>query len=240
DQLPSAWRQKLPLSQSQKELSSRRQQGTQAFTLKLPFVWRPELRSENLKPNGHQNHPFRESSSDANDAHNHHRSLAVCVASKDASLYPVPTPTLVAAAVPRLAPPIHFLPEETSMAALRLPPSPPAHWLTGHLPEFRRDMLGFFTRCAREQGDLVAIRLGPRRVHLASHPDFVEQVLVTENKKFGKSYVFELLRPMLGNGLLNSEGEFWLRQRRLMQPAFSRNNVNSFAGTIVSHTQRLL
>jgi cytochrome P450 len=108
------------------------------------------------------------------------------------------------------------------------------------LPDFRRDMLGFFTRCAREHGDFVAVRLGPRRVNLAFHPDFVEQVLVTENKKFGKSYVFELLRPMLGNGLLNSEGEFWLRQRRLMQPAFNKNSVNNYAGAIVSHTQRLL
>ena len=70
-------------------------------------------------------------------------------------------------------------------------------------------------------------------MHLVSHPDFVEQVLVTENRKFGKSYVFELLRPVLGNGLVNSEGEFWLRQRRLMQPAFSRNSVNNYAGIIV-------
>jgi cytochrome P450 len=126
------------------------------------------------------------------------------------------------------------------MAAHRLPPSPPGHRLLGHLPEFRRDMLGFFTRCAREYGDVVAMHLGPRLVHLASHPDFVEQVLVTENKQFGKSYVFELLRPMLGNGLVNSEGEFWLRQRRLMQPAFNKSSVNNYAGTIVAHTQRLL
>ncbi|HEY2826840.1 MAG TPA: cytochrome P450 [Pirellulales bacterium] len=126
------------------------------------------------------------------------------------------------------------------MAAQRLPPSPPGHWLLGNLPEFRRDMLGFFTRCAREYGDLVAIRLGPRKVHLAYHPDFVEQVLVTENRNFRKSYVFELLRPMLGNGLLNNEGESWLRQRRLMQPAFNKASVNNYAGTIVANTQQLL
>ncbi len=121
-----------------------------------------------------------------------------------------------------------------------LPPGVPGRWLLGNLPEFRRDMLGFFTRCAREFGDVVQMRFGPRLVHLVSHPDFVEQVLVTEHRKFGKSYVFELLRPVLGNGLLNSEGEFWLRQRRLIQPAFSRNSVNSYAGTIVSHTQQML
>jgi hypothetical protein len=67
------------------------------------------------------------------------------------------------------------------------PPRPPGHWLLGNLPEFRRDMLGFFTRCNRQYGDLVALRFGHRLVHLATHPDFVEQILVTENRKFGKS-----------------------------------------------------
>jgi len=126
------------------------------------------------------------------------------------------------------------------MPATNRPPSPPGHWLLGNLPEFRCDMLGFFARCAREYGDFVALKLGPRRVHLASHPDFVEQVLVTENRKFGKSYVFELLRPVLGNGLLNSEGDFWLRQRRLIQPAFSKSSVNTYAGSIIEYTRRLL
>ncbi len=120
------------------------------------------------------------------------------------------------------------------------PPGPKGHWLLGNLREFRRDLLGFFTRCAREYGDLVALKLGPRLVHLASHPDFVDQVLVSENRKFGKSYVFELLRPVLGNGLLNSEGEFWLRQRRLMQPAFSKASVNGYAEIILAQTVKAL
>jgi cytochrome P450 len=120
------------------------------------------------------------------------------------------------------------------------PPGPKGHWLLGNLPEFRRDLISFFTRCAREYGDLVSLWLGPRHVHLASHPDFVEQVLVTENRKFGKSYVFELLRPVLGNGLVNSEGEFWLRQRRLMQPAFSKASVNGYASIVTTQTAQAL
>src|SRR5215475_11401306 len=126
------------------------------------------------------------------------------------------------------------------MAAATQPPAAPGHWLLGNLPDFRKDMLGFFTRTARDVGDVVTMKLGTRRPFLISHPDFVEQVLVTENRKFGKSYVFELLRAMLGNGLLNSEGDFWLRQRRLMQPAFSRASVNSYAGAILDSTRRLI
>ena len=97
-------------------------------------------------------------------------------------------------------------------------------------------MLGFFTRCNRQFGDLVALRFGHRHVHLATHPDFVEQILVSDYRNFGKSYVFELLRPVLGNGLVNSEGAFWLRQRRLMQPAFSRSSVANYAPAIVDST----
>jgi cytochrome P450 len=120
------------------------------------------------------------------------------------------------------------------------PPTPPGHWFLGNLPDFRRDMLGFFTRCNRQYGDLVALRFGHRHVHLATHPDFVEQILVTEYRNFGKSYVFELLRPVLGNGLVNSEGAFWLRQRRLMQPAFSRASVANYAPAILDSTRRML
>jgi hypothetical protein len=63
-----------------------------------------------------------------------------------------------------------------------LPPAAPGRWLLGNLPEFRRDMLGFFTRTARDYGDVVRMRFGPRLVHLISHPDFVEQILVSEHR----------------------------------------------------------
>jgi hypothetical protein len=54
------------------------------------------------------------------------------------------------------------------------PPGPKGHWLLGHLPERRRDVLGFFSRCAREYGDVVALRVAWRRAYLVNHPDGVE------------------------------------------------------------------
>src|SRR5947209_5625904 len=102
------------------------------------------------------------------------------------------------------------------MITALFPPGPKGHWLLGCLPEFRRDMLGFYRRTAADFGDLAAFRLGNRRLMLASHPDLIEQVLVTDNRHYVKPYIYQFLRPVLGNGLLLSEGEFWLRQRRLM------------------------
>ncbi|MGE5190904.1 MAG: cytochrome P450 [Deltaproteobacteria bacterium] len=120
------------------------------------------------------------------------------------------------------------------------PPALPGHWLLGNLREFRQDMLGVYARCARECGDIASYRIGPRRLLFLSHPEYIEQVLVTENRKFIKHYALRLLKPTLGEGLLTSDGEFWLRQRRLMQPAFSKQRVESYGPIIVDYTQKML
>jgi cytochrome P450 len=120
------------------------------------------------------------------------------------------------------------------------PPGPKGHWLFGNLAEFRRDMLGFYGRCSRDYGDMVSFRLGHKRHVLVSHPRLIEEVLVTQNQKFGKHYALQFLRPVLGNGLLTSEGKFWLRQRRRMQPSFHRQRIEGYAPIVVTHAQRML
>jgi cytochrome P450 len=124
-----------------------------------------------------------------------------------------------------------------------MPPSPPgprAHPLWGHFGPFRSDALGFLVHCAAEYGDMASFRLGRRRIVLVSHPDLIEQVLVTDNRNFTKHFAFKLLRPTMGSGLLMSEGDFWRRQRRLMQPAFAPKRIEGYAGAMVEHTQRML
>lgn len=123
----------------------------------------------------------------------------------------------------------------------RLPKSSfPALWPFGHVREIRRDMLAYFTRCARECGDVALMRFGPRKVYLLSHPDHIEQVLLTRNRAYTKHYAFKFLRPLLGRGLLTAEGDHWLRQRRLMQPAFSRESLARYAGLMVEDAQQML
>jgi cytochrome P450 len=126
------------------------------------------------------------------------------------------------------------------MAALPFPPGPRGHFLFGNLSEFRKDFLDFLSRITREYGECVSFRIGLKRVVLVNRPDLIETVLVTESRNFIKHYVTRLLRPTLGNGLLMSEGDFWLRQRRLMQPAFNRNRVAAYGGIMVAFTERML
>lgn len=122
-----------------------------------------------------------------------------------------------------------------------LPPGPRGHFLTGCLAEFRRDILGFYSRMAREYGDVATFILARRRLILINHPDLIEQVLVTQAKNYGKlTYVLQLIMPIVGTGLLTSEGDLWLRQRRLIQPAFAKQRLAGYAEPIVAYTQRML
>src|SRR5262245_2388322 len=109
-----------------------------------------------------------------------------------------------------------------------LPAGPRGHVLLGSLPEFRRDVLGFLTDCARRYGDVVPIRVPRRRLVLLSHPDLVEEVLTEHARRTTKTTLLRQLRAILGDGLLLSEGDTWLRQRRLMQPAFHRQRIAAY------------
>lgn len=121
------------------------------------------------------------------------------------------------------------------------PPGPPAHLLVGNLPEFGADLLGFFTQCARDYGDVVGLRLGTRRAYLLNHPGHVEQVFVKDNRNFVKhTWFWRHVPAIFGQGLLTSEGDVWLRQRRLMQPAFHRERIAAYGRVMVDYTERML
>jgi cytochrome P450 len=128
----------------------------------------------------------------------------------------------------------------THTPAAKRPPGPRGHWLGGHLPDFRRGRLDFFTRCARDYGDFVSLRFGPKRILLVSDPEAIDYVLSTGSRHFSKHFALRLNPIILGNGLLTSEGDFWLRQRRLAQPAFQRQRIAAYGPVMVEHAERLL
>lgn len=91
----------------------------------------------------------------------------------------------------------------------------------------------------RDYGDLVHFRLGPGHFHLVNHPDLNREVLVVQAKKVRKGLGLQRAKLLLGEGLLTSEDEAHLRQRRMMQPAFHHRKIATYADQMVRHTQAL-
>src|SRR5260221_9232059 len=122
----------------------------------------------------------------------------------------------------------------------RLPPGPKGHFLLGNLAAVSRDWLGFYAQCAREYGDVVHLRYVHVPICLLVHPRDIEYVLVTNSANFTKSADYRALARVLGNGLLTNEGPAWQPQRSLIQPAFRRESIFSYAPVMTSATSRML
>ena len=110
----------------------------------------------------------------------------------------------------------------------------------GNLQRFRADLLDFLLDTARDYGPLASFRVGPKRLLLASGPDLIEQVLVTDAKYYIKHFGARAFKPVLGDGLVTSEGALWQRQRKLIQPAFLRGRVQTYAPVMAELTDRML
>ncbi len=87
---------------------------------------------------------------------------------------------------------------------------------------------------------MVRLKFPGPPAYLLAHPDYIEQVLVGNNRNFIKDRITRSQLSILGDGLLASDGAFWRRQRRLAQPAFHRERVENYAGTMVAYAERML
>lgn len=115
-----------------------------------------------------------------------------------------------------------------------MPPGPKGWPILGVALQVRKDPLGTLQRLAREYGDIVSVPvMGMPRV-LLNRPEYTQQLLILDHAKLYKSVLTKLVvGPLLGQGLLISEGEFWRKQRRLAQPAFHRARTNEYSPVMV-------
>ena len=128
---------------------------------------------------------------------------------------------------------------------LKHPPGPVGHPIWGTMPAFRRDdnFLHTLSRWVDEYGDAIRFRFFLHfHGYFFFHPDHNRHILQDNNRNYTKmpNPSNQVLKPLVGNGLLTSDGNFWLRQRRLAQPAFHRRRIESFAETMTAATERLL
>lgn len=106
-------------------------------------------------------------------------------------------------------------------------------WLLGALPQMTKDSLKFLDDCA-QSGDIVTYRFVNQKLHGLHHPDLIKEVLLNQYEVFVKEGIYSRLNPVFRNGLLTAKGEFWKKQRRTIQPAFTRKNLQSMIQTMQS------
>jgi len=104
---------------------------------------------------------------------------------------------------------------------------------------FIGDPMGFALRCAREKGAIVELPIPGLPTVLISDPALIEQVLLKDHELYVKDHFTRLLTEVLGQGLLVSEGDFWRRQRRMMQPAFHHKRIAAYARIMVVETRAM-
>lgn len=92
-----------------------------------------------------------------------------------------------------------------------------------------------FDRIARVADDFSVLRMPFGRVFVANHPEIVQECLVTRYRDFKKDKYYGFLSLILGEGLLASEGDFHLRQRRMIQPAFHKERIHAYGAVMASH-----
>jgi cytochrome P450 len=122
-------------------------------------------------------------------------------------------------------------------------PPGPRDWFFGFTVGLRslREPLAFFQEMARDYGDIAFVRVGPYRAYVINHPSLIREVLVTRGKSFRKWRAqTRVFRKIDGDGLIGSEGEFWLRQRRLIQKAFHPRRFGRYAESVVALARRRL
>ncbi len=122
----------------------------------------------------------------------------------------------------------------------RRPPSPKAGLFGSHLSRMRRDPLGLLTDAARDCGDIALLRL-LFPAYLLTNPDHVARVFDGSGyKQFEKGRLYDVIRPLIGYGLLSSDGDFWRKQRKRAQPAFSHDRLAAYATAMTGAASAML
>ncbi len=118
------------------------------------------------------------------------------------------------------------------------PPTIKAGIFGGHFLQFRRNPTAFLQKMSR-LGDVTTFNIGGQQAFFVNYPGFVRDLLVTNNHKFIKGRALQRAKKLLGAGLLTSEKDFHLRQRRMMQPAFHRQRIAGYSEAMIEFGNKM-
>jgi cytochrome P450 len=118
------------------------------------------------------------------------------------------------------------------------PPEPDIAFDIGSTEDSLEKMSELFAR----YGDIYRVYAPGRKsyTYVINHPDDVKRVLVGNHKNYTKGVGLDRVKILLGNGIMTSEGDFWRRQRYMMQPMFHRRVITEFARVIDAANERFV
>ncbi|MCB0078980.1 MAG: cytochrome P450 [Anaerolineales bacterium] len=130
---------------------------------------------------------------------------------------------------------------KSNRASHLAPPGPGRLIPLSELRALRDDPLSALVAIAERYGDIFSYPIAFQDIYVLNHPDHIEHVLVTNQKNYNKNtFQFNLLKAVTGNGLLASDGDYWRKQRRLIQPAFHKHRLERLGPIAVEASDRLL
>lgn len=120
-------------------------------------------------------------------------------------------------------------------------PGPPWYEVLRLLKQLRRDPLVFRRALHERYGDVVRVRFGAASAYLLRRPEHALHVLRDNHVNYDKDNVhYRVLKPIVGSGLLTSNGALWRRQRQAIQPAFQRERVEAMIPLMAARTEEML
>ena len=124
----------------------------------------------------------------------------------------------------------------------RIAPGPEGSPIIGNIPQLRaeKNLYDVWINLHREFGDIVRLEVAGTRLFVVRDPDTIQHILQLNNKNYIKGPRMDFLKPLVGEGLITSEGDYWRRQRRLIQPAFHRKQIAEMADIMVQRTEKML
>ena len=128
----------------------------------------------------------------------------------------------------------------TQQVVTQLPPGPRPLPIFGNLLSFRNDQLGYLQQLQRSYGKMATLYAGKTPIVLLFRPEHVRYVLTENPRNFTNREAAGNLQELIGDGLLTIDGETHRQQRRIVQPAFHKKRVDSYADIMVKHTLEML